>query len=222
MAPPYGLSVGIFKFMMSLTIPREFTATPLLSLLSISEIGASSSAAIELSALLKGKRRACCCMMRVFFNGNQVLEQSVNSQILAEVSQCAEAIKGTKRMDGRWKASLTYITNPSFEGDQYQLGDFQLRVGKVVPGHQETLRGIVMEVGYFPTCSMEKSQQIMDDFTGIWQETLPKRSLLGQYVYTEPNFSELGLVDDFTPQDTAVQYAVFMADQMAAAQSVIH
>ncbi|KAK4756898.1 hypothetical protein SAY87_007025 [Trapa incisa] len=111
---------------------------------------------------------------------------------------------------------------PAKQGDQYQLGDFQLRVGKVVPGHQETLRGIVMEVGYFPTCSMEKSQQIMDDFTGIWQETLPKRSLLGQYVCTEPNFSELGLVDDFTPQDTAVQYAVFMADQMAAAQSVIH
>nr|XP_016452819.1 PREDICTED: mediator of RNA polymerase II transcription subunit 20a-like isoform X1 [Nicotiana tabacum] len=34
----------------------------------------------------------------------------------------------------------------NFEGFQYQLGDFQLRVGKVVPIHSESLRGIVMEV----------------------------------------------------------------------------
>lgn len=32
------------------------------------------------------------------------------------------------------------------QGSQYQLGDFQLRVGKVVPTHSESLRGIVMEV----------------------------------------------------------------------------
>lgn len=35
------------------------------------------------------------------------------------------------------------------QGFQYQLGDFQLRVGKVVPTHSENLRGIVMEVFYF-------------------------------------------------------------------------
>ncbi|KAH6770555.1 TATA-binding related factor of subunit 20 of Mediator complex [Perilla frutescens var. hirtella] len=33
----------------------------------------------------------------------------------------------------------------NFEENQYQLGDFQLRVGKVVPMHSENLRGIVME-----------------------------------------------------------------------------
>lgn len=33
-----------------------------------------------------------------------------------------------------------------FEGFQYQLGDFRLRVGKVVPTHSENVRGIVMEV----------------------------------------------------------------------------
>lgn len=32
------------------------------------------------------------------------------------------------------------------QGLQYQLGDFELRVGKVVPSHSENLRGIVMEV----------------------------------------------------------------------------
>nr|KJB82773.1 hypothetical protein B456_013G225400 [Gossypium raimondii] len=37
----------------------------------------------------------------------------------------------------------------NFEGFQYQLGDFQLRVGKVVPSHSENLRGIVMEVLYY-------------------------------------------------------------------------
>ncbi|KAK4746826.1 hypothetical protein SAY87_025863 [Trapa incisa] len=202
---------------------------------------------------------------------------TVNSQILAEVSQCAEAINGIK--DGRWKVNLTYYKpifrdqaavseiprdfigmslpeRPNkfyftlknhrivveadlsiqnimeklqsyrsrvtlvFEGVQYKLGDFQLRVGKVVPSHQETLRGIVMEVEYLPISSMEKSRQIMDDFTGIWQETLAKRSLPGQFVCTEPNFSEFGLADNYTPQHTAVQYATVMADLIASAQSV--
>ncbi|RVW44082.1 Mediator of RNA polymerase II transcription subunit 20a [Vitis vinifera] len=34
----------------------------------------------------------------------------------------------------------------TFEGFQYQLGDFQLRVGKVAPSASENLRGIVFEV----------------------------------------------------------------------------
>ncbi|KAL8119919.1 hypothetical protein AgCh_017152 [Apium graveolens] len=131
---------------------------------------------------------------------------SVNSQILTEVSQCAESINGVK--GGRWKATLNFYrpmlkdqVNPAefprdflgislqeqpskyyfvirgqrivleadsniqnimeklqsyksrvalnFEGFQYQLGDFQLRVGKVVPLHSESLRGIVMEVYRF-------------------------------------------------------------------------
>uniref|UniRef100_A0A2P2J942 Mediator of RNA polymerase II transcription subunit 20 n=1 Tax=Rhizophora mucronata TaxID=61149 RepID=A0A2P2J942_RHIMU len=33
-----------------------------------------------------------------------------------------------------------------FEGFQYQLGDFNLRVGKVVSSHSESMRGIIMEV----------------------------------------------------------------------------
>ena len=32
------------------------------------------------------------------------------------------------------------------QGTQYQLGDFQLRVGKVAPSNSENSRGIVMEV----------------------------------------------------------------------------
>ncbi|KAJ8550233.1 hypothetical protein K7X08_035719 [Anisodus acutangulus] len=36
----------------------------------------------------------------------------------------------------------------NFEEFQYQLGDFQLRVGKVISIHSENLRGIVMEMEY--------------------------------------------------------------------------
>ncbi|PKI73721.1 mediator of RNA polymerase II transcription subunit 20a-like [Punica granatum] len=201
---------------------------------------------------------------------------TVNSQILAEVSQCAETINGVK---GRWKANLTYYkpifrdqTAPSeiprdfigislpeqpnkcyftlrshrivveadlsiqnimeklqsyksrvtlvFEGFQYHLGDFQVRVGKVVPSHSENLRGIVMEVEYLPISSLEKSREIMEDFTEIWQETLSKRSLPGRFIHAEPNFSEFGLSDNYTSQHTAVQYATVMAQLIASAQSV--
>lgn len=39
-----------------------------------------------------------------------------------------------------------FLNLDRLQGFQYQLGDFQLRVGKVVPSHSENLRGIVMEV----------------------------------------------------------------------------
>ncbi|KAF8034038.1 hypothetical protein BT93_C0347 [Corymbia citriodora subsp. variegata] len=202
---------------------------------------------------------------------------TVNSQILAEVSQCVEGINGVK--EGRWKATLTYYKpilrdqatssemprdfigmslpeQPSkyyftlrthrivvesdvsvqnimeklqsyrsrvaliFEGFQYQLGDFQLRVGKVVPSHSENLRGIVMEVEYLPISSLEKSRQIMEEFFDIWQEALSKRSLPGHFIHVEPNFSEFGLPDHYTSQHTAVQYATVMAQLIASAQAV--
>ncbi|KAJ8528209.1 hypothetical protein K7X08_021901 [Anisodus acutangulus] len=107
----------------------------------------------------------------------------------------------------------------NFEGFQYQLGDFQLRVGKVVPIHSESLRGIVMEMEYLPISSWEKSHQIMGEFFDIWQEALGKRSLPGHFVHIEPNFSEFGLSDQYTSQHTAVQYASIMAQMIATAQS---
>nr|GMD54311.1 mediator of RNA polymerase II transcription subunit 20A-like [Ipomoea batatas] len=65
----------------------------------------------------------------------------------------------------------------NFEGFQYQLGDFRLRVGKVVPIHSESLRGIVMEMEYLPISSWETSHQIMGEFFDIWKDALSKRSL---------------------------------------------
>ncbi|KAJ0030665.1 hypothetical protein Pint_13477 [Pistacia integerrima] len=107
----------------------------------------------------------------------------------------------------------------NFEGFQYQLGDFQLRVGKVVPTHSENLRGIVMEVEYLPISSIEKSRQIMEEFLQIWQEALSKRSLPGQFMHMEPNFTEYGLPEPYTSQHTAVQYATVMAQLIASVQS---
>lgn len=108
----------------------------------------------------------------------------------------------------------------NFEGFQYQLGDFQLRVGKVVPMHSENLRGIVMEMEYLPISSLDKSRQIMEEFFDIWQEALSKRSLPGHFMHTEPNFAEFGLPDNYTSQHTAVQYTTIMAQVIATAQAV--
>ncbi|XP_030945155.1 mediator of RNA polymerase II transcription subunit 20a-like isoform X2 [Quercus robur] len=115
---------------------------------------------------------------------------------------------------------LSPCTNPIPEGFQYQLGDFQLRVGKVSPTHSENLRGIVMEVEYLPISSMEKARQIMGEFLEIWQEAVSKRSLPGQFMHIEPNFAEYGLADHYTSQHTAVQYAIVMAQLIATVQAV--
>ncbi|KAK8620052.1 hypothetical protein V6N13_066538 [Hibiscus sabdariffa] len=103
----------------------------------------------------------------------------------------------------------------NFEGFQYQLGDFQLRVGKVVPTHSENLRGIVMEVEYLPISSLEKSKLIMDEFVDIWQDAVSKRSLPGHFMHIELNFSDYGLADHYTSQHTAVQYAHVMGQLIA-------
>ncbi|KAK2645181.1 hypothetical protein Ddye_020376 [Dipteronia dyeriana] len=108
----------------------------------------------------------------------------------------------------------------NFEGFQYQLGDFQLRVGKVVPTHSENLRGIVMEVEYLPLSSIEKSRRILEEFLDIWQEALSKRSLPGHFMHVETNFTDYGLADRYSSQHTAIQYATVMAQLIASVQSV--
>ncbi|KAK6944757.1 Mediator complex, subunit Med20 [Dillenia turbinata] len=202
---------------------------------------------------------------------------SVNSQILTEVSQCADSMNGVK--EGRWKSTLTFyrpvirvqdqaLTSElprdflglsmhdqpnkyyfiiraqrlvleadlsiqsimeklqsyktrvalNFEGIQYRLGDFQLRVGKVAPINSESLRGIVLEVEYLPISSLEKGRQIMAEFLEIWQEAVSKRSLPGHFMHMETNFADYGLSDHYSSQHTAVQYAIVMAQLIASAQ----
>ncbi|KAL6655491.1 hypothetical protein ACP70R_006317 [Stipagrostis hirtigluma subsp. patula] len=104
----------------------------------------------------------------------------------------------------------------NFEGFQYQLGDFCLRIGKCVPNNSEALRGIMMEVEYYPLSSIEKSRAIMEDFFDIWQETVAKKSLPGHFIHVESNFSDYGLSDQYSFQHTAVQYATCLQQLMAA------
>ncbi|KAJ1400715.1 Mediator complex, subunit Med20 [Sesbania bispinosa] len=106
----------------------------------------------------------------------------------------------------------------NFEGVQYKLGDFQLRVIKVVPNQAENLRGILMEIEYLPISSVEKSRPIMEEFIDIWREVLAKKSLPGQFMRAEPNFAEYGLSDNYTWQHTAVQYAAALAQLIASVQ----
>ncbi|CAN6167124.1 unnamed protein product [Urochloa humidicola] len=79
-----------------------------------------------------------------------------------------------------------------FEGFQYQLGDFCLRIGKCAANNSEALRGIMME------------------------ETVAKKSLPGHFIHVESNFSEYGLTDQYSFQHTAVQYATCLQQLMAA------
>ncbi|OEL15047.1 Mediator of RNA polymerase II transcription subunit 20a, partial [Dichanthelium oligosanthes] len=106
----------------------------------------------------------------------------------------------------------------NFEGFQYQLGDFCLRIGKCVPNNSETLRGIMMEVEYYPLSSIEKSRAIMEDFFDIWQETVAKKSLPGHFIHVDSNFSEYGLSDQYSFQHTAVQYATCLQQLLTVAR----
>lgn len=59
----------------------------------------------------------------------------------------------------------------------------------------------------------------MEEFLDKWREALSKRSLPGQFMLMEPNFTEYGLPDRYTAQHTAVQYATVMAQLIASVQS---
>ncbi|KAL4195836.1 hypothetical protein AMTRI_Chr04g243080 [Amborella trichopoda] len=107
----------------------------------------------------------------------------------------------------------------NIEGFQYQLGDFLVKMGKVVITHSENLRGIVMEVEYLPISSLEKSRQIMEEFVDIWQELVSRKSLPGHFMHIEPNFSEYGLSDPYSFQHTAVQYVTVMIQLMASVRN---
>ncbi|XP_027332401.1 mediator of RNA polymerase II transcription subunit 20a-like [Abrus precatorius] len=109
----------------------------------------------------------------------------------------------------------------NFEGVQYKLGDFQMRVIKVVPLQGEGLKGIMIEIEYLPISSVEKSKQIMEEFVEMWKEVASKNSLAGQFIHVEPNYAEYGLSDTFTSQHTAVQYAAALAQLIQSSAQLI-
>ncbi|KAG0485150.1 hypothetical protein HPP92_008987 [Vanilla planifolia] len=114
-----------------------------------------------------------------------------------------------------YKARVTL----NFEGFQYKLGDFQVRIGKCVPSTSEALRGIMMEVEYLPLSSIEKSRLVLEEFFDIWKESISKKSLPGHFVPIESNFTDYGLQDRYSSQHTAVQYAACMAQLIAAVRA---
>ena len=61
----------------------------------------------------------------------------------------------------------------------------------------------------------------MEEFLEIWRETLSKKSLPGQFMHMESNYTEYGLSDHYTPQHTAVQYATVLAQLIATVQSAV-
>ncbi|GJZ36385.1 mediator of RNA polymerase II transcription subunit 20A-like protein [Tanacetum coccineum] len=91
----------------------------------------------------------------------------------------------------------------NFEGVQYQLGDFQLRLGKVASiQSSKSIRWIVLEMEYRPISSWEKSHKIMGELFDIWQDVLSKRSVPGHFVPMEPNFADYGLSGKYNLQHT--------------------
>ncbi|KAL4346254.1 hypothetical protein AHAS_Ahas11G0360000 [Arachis hypogaea] len=105
----------------------------------------------------------------------------------------------------------------NFEGVQYKMGDFQMKVVKVVPNQGESLRGILIEIEYLPISSIEKAKPIMEEFLELWREVMSKKSLPGHFSQAEPHFAEYKLPDNYTSQHTAIQYAAALAQLIASA-----
>lgn len=59
---------------------------------------------------------------------------------------------------------------------------------------------------------------MIEEFINIWREVVAKKSLPGQFMHMEPNFGEFGLLDNYTPQHTALQYATALSQLIATAQ----
>ncbi|EOA19628.1 hypothetical protein CARUB_v10002955mg [Capsella rubella] len=113
---------------------------------------------------------------------------------------------------GSYQCKLSF----NFEGFEYKLGDFRMRLAKVVPTHATTIRGIVLEVEYLPISSMEVAKQVKEEFLEIWKEAMSKKSSSGKFVNVDINFEMFDLGDIYTPQHTAVRYAFFMARLLSA------
>jgi len=64
-----------------------------------------------------------------------------------------------------------------------------------------------MEIEYLPISSLENAKPILEEFIEIWREVLSKKSLPGQFMRAEPIFADYRLLDNYTLQHTAVQYA---------------
>eukprot|EP00245_Coleochaete_scutata_P011411 TRINITY_DN4226_c0_g1_i1.p1 TRINITY_DN4226_c0_g1~~TRINITY_DN4226_c0_g1_i1.p1 ORF type:complete len:219 (-),score=21.56 TRINITY_DN4226_c0_g1_i1:385-1041(-) len=102
----------------------------------------------------------------------------------------------------------------SFEGNQHTMGDFVVKAGRAVLSHTDSLRGIVLELEYVPTCSISRARACLEDFLGVWQEMAREQGWSGRFVAIDPDYSEFGLGDFYSPQHTALQYVLMAAHAM--------
>ncbi|GJP36392.1 hypothetical protein CLOM_g20905 [Closterium sp. NIES-68] len=110
----------------------------------------------------------------------------------------------------RHRVSITY------EGFEYLLGDFAMRLGRAILSTNEALRGIVVEVEYLPTCSLPRARPLLLDFLALWHDVVAAQGLVGRFVPLDPAFSDYSLGDSFSLQHSALQFVLVSAHLMAA------
>lgn len=104
----------------------------------------------------------------------------------------------------------------AYEGLEYSLGDFHVRVGKAVQASSEALRGILLEVKFAACASLESGRALCQDFLSIWQEIVASHGLNGRFVLLEPTYVDYGLGDIYGAHHTALQFVLLSAHFMAA------
>ncbi|XP_019089842.1 PREDICTED: mediator of RNA polymerase II transcription subunit 20b-like [Camelina sativa] len=63
---------------------------------------------------------------------------------------------------------------------------------------------------------MGMARKVKEEFLEIWEEAMSKRSLPGKFKNIDFNFGMFELGDNYSPKHTAVRYAFFVGNLMAA------
>eukprot|EP00897_Mesotaenium_endlicherianum_P009804 jgi/Mesen1/8852/ME000053S08258 len=104
----------------------------------------------------------------------------------------------------------------NFEGSEFSLGDFEVRIGKAVLSTSENIRGILLEVEYLAASSLKQAGGIFQEFVCLLQAVSTSTTLKGHFVPLETNYADYGLGDEYTPQHTALQYVLLSSHMMAS------
>ncbi|CAI5484608.1 unnamed protein product [Closterium sp. Yama58-4] len=103
-----------------------------------------------------------------------------------------------------------------YEGFEYLIGDFAMRLGRAILSTNEALRGIVVEIEYLPTSSLPDARPLLLDFLAIWHDLVAAQGLVGRFVPLDPAFSDYSLGDTFSLPHSALQFVLVSAHLMAA------
>ncbi|GBG72221.1 hypothetical protein CBR_g11153 [Chara braunii] len=109
----------------------------------------------------------------------------------------------------------------SFEGVCFQVGDFLVKIGKAIQSQNEVLRGVMIELEYIPTTSLEQSGPLLSEFLAIWQDLASNMSQPGRLVLVEPQYADFGLSDTYSPQHMALQYVLLCVHFLGSMRTVM-